>query len=40
MAIAGITFKDKTKKSPMRLGITGKEGTGKSSVARLLKGNS
>jgi len=39
MAIAGITFKDKTKKSPMRLGITGKEGTGKSSVARLLKGN-
>ena len=39
MAIAGVTFKDKTKKQPSREGVTGKEGSGKSSVARHLKGN-
>jgi len=38
MGIPGIKLQEKGKKSPMRLGITGKEGTGKSSVARLLKG--
>ena len=38
MSIPGIKLKDKKKKTPSRVGFTGKEGSGKSSIARLLKG--